>query len=260
MSNDENFGCLNVGRTGWHIDGTFLSKPYAYSLMHIIKVPKSGFGQTAFLSSTQMIDLLKNEHLKKNSNSQSESKQRENDNINKNEKQNQSESKMENVNENENESLYSLWSRLYMIGLPPTYPVHPVIYKHPITKLPTMIIHLGMAKSFLEVEKGYQDKIDFSKIDLNTIIEKYCNQDKIVKIYDQIQTQCVLKSIALFIEKCKKQGLMYKHDYKKGDLLISDNLAVLHEAVPSTQDSIQKIGLRVMHRVSVGGEYGLSKF
>jgi len=30
VSNDEDEGCTGVGRTGWHIDGTFLDKPYKF--------------------------------------------------------------------------------------------------------------------------------------------------------------------------------------------------------------------------------------
>jgi len=34
VSNDESEGCTNVGRTGWHIDGTFQAKPFKYQTMH----------------------------------------------------------------------------------------------------------------------------------------------------------------------------------------------------------------------------------
>lgn len=42
VSNDENEGCTNVGRTGWHIDGSFQPAPFAYSIYHIIETPKKG--------------------------------------------------------------------------------------------------------------------------------------------------------------------------------------------------------------------------
>lgn len=31
--------CLQVGRTGWHIDGSFMPKPFAYSTYHIVSCP-----------------------------------------------------------------------------------------------------------------------------------------------------------------------------------------------------------------------------
>lgn len=42
VSNDEDEGCRGVGRTGWHIDGSFQPAPFAYSLYHIVKVPEQG--------------------------------------------------------------------------------------------------------------------------------------------------------------------------------------------------------------------------
>ena len=42
VSNSEEDGCTGVGRTGWHIDGSFQSSPFGYSLYHIVSVPSSG--------------------------------------------------------------------------------------------------------------------------------------------------------------------------------------------------------------------------
>ena len=42
VSNDSNEGCTQVGRTGWHIDGSFQPAPFAYSIYHIVSVPDKG--------------------------------------------------------------------------------------------------------------------------------------------------------------------------------------------------------------------------
>ena len=42
VSNSEEDGCTGVGRTGWHIDGSFQSSPFGYSLYHIVSVPSRG--------------------------------------------------------------------------------------------------------------------------------------------------------------------------------------------------------------------------
>jgi alpha-ketoglutarate-dependent taurine dioxygenase len=42
VSNDETEGCTNVGRTGWHIDGSFMTEPFTFSLYHMVSIPKSG--------------------------------------------------------------------------------------------------------------------------------------------------------------------------------------------------------------------------
>lgn len=40
-----------------------------------------------------------------------------------------------------------------------------------------------------------------------------------------------------------------------GDFIISDNLAVGHEATPETQFPRSEVGLRVLHRTTVKGIY-----
>lgn len=42
VSNNENEGCTNVGRTGWHIDGSFMKKPFNYALYHMVSIPQIG--------------------------------------------------------------------------------------------------------------------------------------------------------------------------------------------------------------------------
>ena len=42
VSNDEKEGCRNVGISGWHIDGTFLEKPFKIQTMHFWSVSKEG--------------------------------------------------------------------------------------------------------------------------------------------------------------------------------------------------------------------------
>ncbi|XP_032805442.1 uncharacterized protein LOC116940178 isoform X2 [Petromyzon marinus] len=46
VSNDPAEGCTGVGRTGWHIDGSFMHAPFAYSIYHIVRVPKRGATDT----------------------------------------------------------------------------------------------------------------------------------------------------------------------------------------------------------------------
>lgn len=42
VSNDEREGCTGVGRTGWHIDGTFQPMPFKYQTMHMHSICESG--------------------------------------------------------------------------------------------------------------------------------------------------------------------------------------------------------------------------
>lgn len=56
VSNDRTEGCTNVGRTGWHIDGSFQEAPFGYALYHMVSVPKSG--PTVFCPLTELIEQL----------------------------------------------------------------------------------------------------------------------------------------------------------------------------------------------------------
>ncbi|XP_050544949.1 alpha-ketoglutarate-dependent taurine dioxygenase-like [Daktulosphaira vitifoliae] len=56
VSNDRSEGCTGVGRSGWHIDGTFQPAPFAYSLYHMESVPKEG--ATLFVPLTELIESL----------------------------------------------------------------------------------------------------------------------------------------------------------------------------------------------------------
>ena len=47
--------------------------------------------------------------------------------------------------------------------------------------------------------------------------------------------------------------------WKPGDFIITDNLAVAHEASPQTQMTVLDVGLRIMHRTTIAGKHFLSK-
>ena len=42
ISNDPEEGCTNAGRSGWHIDGSFVEEPFLYAFLHMLEVPKTG--------------------------------------------------------------------------------------------------------------------------------------------------------------------------------------------------------------------------
>ena len=47
VSNDPAEGCTGVGRTGWHIDGSFQERPFSHSIYHMVKVSQRQRVQTA---------------------------------------------------------------------------------------------------------------------------------------------------------------------------------------------------------------------
>jgi len=56
VSNDEAEGCCNVGRSGWHIDGSFQSQPFQIQTMHFWSV--SQHGSTLFSPMREVVESL----------------------------------------------------------------------------------------------------------------------------------------------------------------------------------------------------------
>eukprot|EP00658_Telonema_sp_P-2_P019796 TRINITY_DN17794_c0_g2_i1.p1 TRINITY_DN17794_c0_g2~~TRINITY_DN17794_c0_g2_i1.p1 ORF type:complete len:199 (+),score=21.69 TRINITY_DN17794_c0_g2_i1:161-757(+) len=52
VSNDPEQGCRNVGRSGWHIDGSFMPRPFKVQTMHMHAVNTGGATLFAPLSET----------------------------------------------------------------------------------------------------------------------------------------------------------------------------------------------------------------
>lgn len=184
VSNDEREGCTNVGRTGWHVDGSFQPAPFAYSIYHIVEVPRKG--NTVFAPLNEIIRQLPEDKLNR-------------------------------------------WERLWMVSDRRTNRVHPHIYSHPVSGQKTLCFHLGMTEAFCwDYGKSCQRITDWNETEqiLNEIHEEFIKDDGAVQ---------------------------YSHHWQKGDFIISDNLAVGHEASPETQFSREEVGLRVMHRTTVKG-------
>jgi len=187
VSNDPQQGCIGVGTTGWHIDGTFRKCPYSYSLYHMYEVPHTG-GDTMFFPFTELI-----EHLPENTRLKLE--------------------------------------KLWMLSDRRGKLIHPLIYPHPKTGRPTMCMHLGMINAFVS---------NYQSLDPN-------NEAQLLSVEE---TQDILTEIQSCIDK---YAHIYSHNWQKsGDLIISDNLAVAHQAGPISK-SVAESGLRVLHRVTVLG-------
>ena len=186
VSNDRNEGCTNVGRTGWHIDGSFQEKPFSYSIYHIVSCPTKG--ATIFAPLNELIEGL-------------DDKKRQ------------------------------FWDRLYMSSDRRGNFVHPHIYLHPLTQLPTLCFHLGMTDHYI--------------LDYGTDQERILSEEETENVKADIHYEFV-----------KNNGeIQYVHNWEPGDFLISDNLALGHEASPDTQLSPDQVGLRVMHRVTIAGKH-----
>jgi len=54
VSNDEDEGCTRVGRSGWHLDGTFQERPFMYQTMYFPSVAEGG--DTYFVPLKELYD------------------------------------------------------------------------------------------------------------------------------------------------------------------------------------------------------------
>jgi len=186
VSNDAAKGCTGVGRTGWHIDGSFQEAPFHYSTYHIVSVPREG--ETVFAPLTEAIGRLTRRQAER-------------------------------------------WERLWKVSDRRGGPVHPLLYAHPITGQRTMCFHTGMTAGFVW--------------DLGTQQEREATKQETVEILKEIDSHF----------RQQLDGLTFKHHWREGDLILSDNLAVAHEASPSTQLPVSDVGLRIMHRTTIKGKH-----
>jgi len=189
VSNDRSEGCTQVGRTGWHIDGSFQEAPFSHSIYHIIECPQEG--ATVFAPLTEIIESMDDEKR-------------------------------------------SYLERLHMVSDGRRGASHPVLYSHPETGKRTMCFHLGMTEGFV--------------IDRETPDERLLTEAECDSVLSAILDEFVHRGDGSY------RDLVYPHEWRPGDFIISDNLALGHEASPETQLPPSRVGLRVMHRVTVAGK------
>ena len=61
------------------------------------------------------------------------------------------------------------------------------------------------------------------------------------------------------VHSSKVRSMFLLVQWQPGDFIVSDNLAVAHEASPQTQMTVSDVGLRIMHRTTVAGQHHLHK-
>ncbi|KAK9806936.1 hypothetical protein WJX72_008011 [[Myrmecia] bisecta] len=184
VSNVDTEGCTGVGRTGWHIDGSFQEAPFSHSTYHIVSVPLEG--ATVFAPLREVIKSLPEDKRQR-------------------------------------------WERLYMSSDRRSKTTHPIIYSHPQTGDKTMCFHTGMTAAL-----GW---------DLDTPAERIATYQETEQLLQEIEDTF----------QHDIDHLKYRHQWREGDFIISDNLAVGHEASPDTQRPVSEVGLRVMHRTTIAG-------
>jgi len=184
VSNDATEGCIGVGRTGWHIDGTFTERPFKVQTMHFWAVCEGG--KTRFSPMKEMI---------------------------------------EGLTKAERED----WEQLWFVARGSNI-VHPLIYPHPDTKEPVMIIHTG--RPFF---RRFAKNFDSESRRAESLLTPQETSDVIDGISKRLEVNAV------------------DYEWELGDFAVIDNLAMAHFASEGTQGRRKKVGLRILHRTTVAG-------
>ena len=105
---------------------------------------------------------------------------------------------------------------------------HPLIFSHPRTRRPG--VTLGKLSGFIWPGDPTYDQAE-------------CEADDAAATKDDL---------AGFVRQ-HADAYAYRHEWREGDLVLWDNLAVAHLAPPETQTPVAEAGLRVLHRIVVAG-------
>ncbi len=124
-----------------------------------------------------------------------------------------------------------MWERLWFVS--DHGQVHPLIYPHPVTGLPTMCFHCG------------EPFVNSFAVDYDS------SKQTAAALFDWPQTQAMLKTITA---KLQDPEQVFSCAWELGDFALIDNLAVGHYAHPDTQKDPAGSGLRILHRTTVAGD------
>jgi len=111
---------------------------------------------------------------------------------------------------------------------------HPLVFIHPITGRRSVWLHLGMTGAVIEKRPGVGRVNDFSQLRLLDDGEMTILFNR----YNELLNQ------AEYSHSC---------EYRQGDLVVIDNLAIAHRASPQAHMDAQDQGLRILHRTTVAG-------
>ena len=120
------------------------------------------------------------------------------------------------------------WSRLTSVNSNSGV-IHPMVHEHPISGRKSVWLHLGMTGAVIEKTK---DEEGFRLLD-----------------YDEMRA--LFNEYNDLLNAGMKDGYSIPYEYKDGDCIFIDNLAVAHRASPEAHQPASVQGLRIMHRTTV---------
>lgn len=127
------------------------------------------------------------------------------------------------------------WSRMSSVNSASGV-VHPLVHEHPVSGQKCIWLHLGMTGAVLE---KLPDRDGFSLLHADEL-KQLCQE------YNDI------------LNAGMTDGYAVAYEYHENDCVFIDNLAVAHRAAPEAHMSVERQGLRIMHRSTIKGVQDLA--
>lgn len=110
--------------------------------------------------------------------------------------------------------------------------VHPMVHEHSISGRKSLYLHTGMTGSILERAADTEPGDKLSGI-------KAWNHEEMDKLFQD------------FTALLDRPDISFAHSWEEGDVIVIDNLAVAHKAMPGAHQTSS--GLRILHRTTCAG-------
>jgi taurine dioxygenase len=122
------------------------------------------------------------------------------------------------------------WGRLSSVNST-TGVIHPAVHVHPLSRRKCLWLHLGMTGAVIEQHPEREEFRLLEADELGALCREYHD----------------------LLDAGLREGYAIAHEYRAGDCLFIDNLAVAHRAAPEAHRPAAEQGLRIMHRSTVRG-------
>jgi len=231
VSNDKEEGFVQVGTSGWHVDGVMLRAPFSVQTMHFVSAIPGG--DTLFLDLGELLEALAPDEL---------------DRIRR---------------------LWFLSGVGDNLGAcNGQLSILPLVYEHPVTKRETMCFHLGgkyclgwikeeppasgIAGFIGSLLGGGDDDYELFDVLQPLLTTGKTGQDPTgFSVLPPEPTLQALRDLIVRFGKKSKQRAIWRQEWASGDVAIIDNLALAHLPAPGTQASRDDEGLRLFHRTTM---------
>eukprot|EP00290_Baffinella_frigidus_P008402 CAMPEP_0180137666 /NCGR_PEP_ID=MMETSP0986-20121125/12374_1 /TAXON_ID=697907 /ORGANISM="non described non described, Strain CCMP2293" /LENGTH=352 /DNA_ID=CAMNT_0022079223 /DNA_START=89 /DNA_END=1147 /DNA_ORIENTATION=- len=107
--------------------------------------------------------------------------------------------------------------------------LHPLVHAHPINGRKSVWLHLGMT---------------------GAVIERVPAEERL-RLLDAKEMKKLFNDYNDLLNSGVEAGYTTEYEYQAGDLVVIDNFAVGHRAAPTAHMSVEKQGLRILHRTTV---------